>query len=181
MTILNGYATLAQVKNYLRIVSVDSTDDTVIEDLVEKTSRLIDRHTGRQFFASTATRVFTAQESSRVALSSNDLLTVSSLKTDLDGDRVYETTLTAGTDYDLYPLNLPPYSEIKIAPLSVHYFSLWAKGIEIVGTWGYTATAPEDIEYACLVLTEMAYKERFIFPKMTDEVSERLNVYRRIT
>lgn len=54
MAITNGYATLAEIKAYLSIS--DTTDDTLLEKLVESSSRSIDKIANRRFYAdSTAT------------------------------------------------------------------------------------------------------------------------------
>jgi hypothetical protein len=179
MAITNGYATLAQVKAYLRITSVDAGDDAVIEDLVEKASRLIDATSGRQFYASTATRYFTATCGDYLDLKM-DLLSITTLKTDADGDRTYETTW-ATTDYDLMPFNYTPYQWLEITPMGANYFPTLSKGVEIVGSWGYSSTTPEDVELACLIMVENAYRERFQEVVMVDSAASLLKRYRKMT
>ena len=85
-----------------------------------------------------------------------DLLTVTTLKTDADGDRTYESTW-ATTDYDLEPYNAPrasparPYTRIVTAPNGVYTFPSIRKGIEIAGSWGFLATTPPAVKEACLL------------------------------
>jgi len=54
MAITNGYTTLASMKNFLSIV--DSTDDTLLEGLIESASRSIDRIANRRFYADSSAR-----------------------------------------------------------------------------------------------------------------------------
>lgn len=154
MAIVNGYGTLVELKARLGIS--DTTDDTVLEAVIEAASRAIDGETGRVFYATTATRYFTAEEE---IIFIDDLLSVTSIKLDLNSDRVYETTLAA-TDYDLEPYNVTPYTRIQRAPMGVYYFPSQRKGVEIVGSWGYSATAPDAINEACLLMAARLFKRK---------------------
>lgn len=58
MAVLNGYATLAEVKAELRLST--TVDDARIERKIEAASRALDDATHRTFFTSTETRVFTS-------------------------------------------------------------------------------------------------------------------------
>lgn len=155
MTITNGYCTLAELNaRFDFTVGADSARDTVMEKHIEAASRWIDGYTGRQFYATSATRYFTA--TSGVRLNVSELLTVTTLKTDADGDRTYETTWSA-TDYDLMPFNHAPYQWIEVTPNGLNTFPLYNKGVEIAGTWGYVATTPSDIKEACLLHAARLY------------------------
>ena len=52
MTIVNGYATLAGVKDYLKID--DSIDDALLEQIIEAASRSIDQIANRSFYLDAA-------------------------------------------------------------------------------------------------------------------------------
>lgn len=155
MAITNGYATLAELKARLGIT--DTPDDAVLEAVIEAASRAIDGETGRVFYAATATRYFTAEDSELLFV--DDLLSVTTLKTDLDGDRTYETTWAA-TDYDLEPYNSTPYTRIQIAPRGTRTFPTGRRGVEIAGSWGYAATAPDAINEACLLMAARLFKRK---------------------
>ncbi len=165
MAIVNGYATLAEVKDSKRIVSVSATDDAFIEGLVEAASRYIDNATGRRFYTTTAdeTRTFTADGG---VVYPGDLLSITTLKTDDDGDRTYETTWTTA-DYDLLPENAAldgrPYVSIEPAPDGDYGFPTQRKGVQIVGKFGYCALAnrPDDINLACTMIVITAYLSRY--------------------
>jgi hypothetical protein len=149
VAITNGYCTLAEFYERYESVSADSgTQDTKIEDHIEAASRWIDRHTMRKFYATTETRYFTARDV--LACNVTDLLSVTTLKTDEDGDRTYEVTWKT-TDYDLMPYNDTPYQWLEVTPNGSYYFPTVRRGVEIAGSWGYVATTPEDIKEACLL------------------------------
>lgn len=165
MTILNGYCTLAEYKAYQaargQTMITDATDDTVIEDMIEAASRFIDRKTGRTFYSRSETRYFDVPENGRRELRlDDDLLTITTL-TNGDG-----AVLTSTLDYNLVPKNTAPYYAIKLKQSSVHYWTQDGNGniedvISIIGTWGYSATAPDDIKESCLMIAASLYKRRY--------------------
>jgi hypothetical protein len=159
--IVNGYATLAEVKTRLGIA--DTNDDSVLEQLVMAASRMIDEECHRQFYADSQTLVFTAPSPTWLPLP--DLISVTTLKTDEDGDRTYEVTW-ASTDYDLDPANaqydaIPqPFDAVSVAPNGRYTFPLHARGVQIVGSWGFAAAAPDAIREACLLGTIRLFRRK---------------------
>lgn len=155
MPITNGYCTLAEVKSALRIT--DSTDDTLLENAVEGASRRIDGYCGRFFYTQSATINLFAKDIYLLQLE-NDLVSITTLKTDNDGDGTYETTWTANTDYMFQPTNTAlqsrPYNRIlavggKTFPIMVQP---QLPGVQINGSWGWSAV-PDDVREACVLLT----------------------------
>lgn len=139
MTISNGYGTLVGYKLRFHADTTDTSDDTVLEPVIEATSRLIDNVTGRRFYASDdETRYYTPLDAELIFV--DDLLTVSILKTDGDGDRTYENTWDTG-DYDLMPLNssvdIAPYTWIEVAVQGSYVFPLMRASVELIGDFGY--------------------------------------------
>jgi hypothetical protein len=158
MTITNGYATLAEVKAYINTSSTNAGDDAVIEDMVEMASRLIDKETGRTFYARTETHYFD-YTSSRSLYMDDDLLTVTTL-TNGNGAEIPDT------EYNIFPLNKSPKSEIRIKQSSTYYwdtdgYSNTEGVISVAGTWGYSATAPDNIKHACISIVISAYHRRY--------------------
>ena len=158
MAITNGYATLAEFKLFQDIGSTDTDDDKVIEDLVEASSRYIDRWTGRTFYARTETRYFDIPEGRELEMD-DDLLTITTL-TNGDGGEI------ANTEYNLVPKNVSPYYAIKLKESSSEYWELDNDSnsedvISVAGTWGFAATRPDDINFACLLIAASYYKRRF--------------------
>lgn len=165
MAIVNGYCSLPTLKAHLSIT--ESGDDTILEAIVEAVSRLIDEECGTQFYAATQTRYFTAVASHRLLLpAGSDLLSVTTLKTDEDGDRTYENSWAA-TDFDLLPYNAQlhstprPYWEIRVTPDGDYAFPVGVeKGVEIVGSWGFASATPDIVEKACLHQCGLDYYAR---------------------
>lgn len=160
MAIVNGYATLADLKARLGIGVSDVTDDSVLENVVEAVSRWIDHYCNRRFYSAAETRYYTAE--SPVVLWTDDLVSITSLATDDDGDRVYETAWAA-TDYDLEPYNAAlsgePYTAIRIAPNGSYTFPSTRKGVKITGTFGYPAI-PDAVAEACLLQSSRVFRRK---------------------
>ena len=119
---MNSYVTLKEFKKRLSIDS-SSADSTLLE-VIEASSRNMDRYTQRWFFEQNAVRYFdgvsnhnqriTFRHNYRVildpfyrlqnpdSLATPDLIEVDSIKTDEDQDQVYESTWKS-TDYYLSP------------------------------------------------------------------------------
>ena len=130
----HAYATLTTLKTRLTISA--TTDDTTLRLLLESVSRVVDKWCRRHFYALSATR-YEDGTSGRLFLS-DDLLSVTTLKTDEDGNGVYENTFLAA-DYLLYPLNGYPKLAVDLSHDSgySHFANGVRKGVEIAGLWGY--------------------------------------------
>jgi hypothetical protein len=101
--IVNGYATLADVKAAARIT--DTIDDALLELSIEAASREIDSYTERVFYSTGATavaRVYIPQDIYLVE--TDDIISVTTLKSDSTGNGTFDVTWTA-TDFQLEPLN----------------------------------------------------------------------------
>lgn len=163
MTITNGYTTLAAIKTQKDISSVDAADDSLIERIIEGASRYIDNATGRRFYTTTndETRTFTAVNGRRCYV--DDLISITTLKTDDIGSRTYPTTW-ATTDYDLLPANAAlvgwPYMYLEAVDFGRYSFPQYRKGVQIVGKFGFPA-CPADVELACRLIAINIYSNRF--------------------
>ena len=92
-----NYCTVEELKSRLGIT--DTSDDFELGLAAAGASRAIDEITGRYFWSGTDTRTYIPESISRQSL--DDLVSVTSLKVDRDGDGVFEETWTQGTDYAL--------------------------------------------------------------------------------
>jgi hypothetical protein len=157
MTITNGYCTLDQLAAVRQIT--DTYDDQVMEWAIEEASRRIDAECGRTrygFVASAAgTAVYAADNPTLLVV--DDTVTVTTLKTDDDGDGTFETTW-ATTDYQLEPLGaatgIAPQPYTVIRAVGDRLFPRHADrraGVQVVGTHGWSAT-PDAIRGACVML-----------------------------
>ncbi len=135
---MNAYADLTQVKgsSYLNIVSTNTDHDTYLRKILEASSRLIDKYCQRYFYTQNATHYYDG--SGTKLYLPEDLLSITTLKTDEDGDATYENTFDSG-DYHLYPLNEYPKIRIEINPNGDFggFASGIQKGVQIVGVFGY--------------------------------------------
>lgn len=142
----------------------DTSDDAVLEALVESVSRAIDDFCGRRFYAATQTRYYSATSGRRLLV--DDLLSVTTLKTDDDGDGTYETTW-ATKDYHLAPYNAQlesvpePYWSIEVSESGDYSFPVGVRrGVEIAGSWGFSATTPDVVNRACLFQVAQEFRTR---------------------
>ena len=131
----------------------DNLDNTQIENMITAISRVIDDICDRTFYSTSETRYYTALRSDYIDV--DDLLSVTTLKTDEDGDRVYEVTWQA-TDFDLMPFNANldgwAYTYIETTPNGDYSFPKnIAKGVEIAGSFGFASTTPSPIREACIL------------------------------
>ena len=169
MTITNGYVSLAEYKAYISMrglsgsVGTDTSDDAVIEDLIEEVSRYIDRQTGRRFYPDASDTDYYYQAKEAYSIELPDFASITTVAVDYNNTRTY-TALTA-TDFDELPDNYTaeglPINGIAIAPtsLSSSYFPTWRRGVKITGKRGWS-THPDDIKGACLSIVESAYSMR---------------------
>lgn len=160
MAITNGYASLNEIKNALRIT--DTVDDTLLEMAVESASRLIDGYAGRSFYSiGTATRYYVAQNDYVVEI--DDLISSSpTIKTSGNADGVFDTTWLSD-DYQLEPLNGVsdgiswPYTRIRAIGDYWWPISNGEALIEVRGVWGWTSV-PIAIKQACIIQGSRIFK-----------------------
>ncbi len=148
------YASLTQYKTEIGETTA-TNDDRHASDL-EEASRAFDaicRRPDGWFYAATATKYFDVPRGGTRNLWIPPLQSVTSIKTDEGGDSVYETTW-ATTDYRLYPLAGPPYTEVRIHDGTGRYnFPIGDARVQIIGAWGETATGtPLPVQKAVRLL-----------------------------
>ena len=148
-----AYASLVQVKDYLGITAV--SDDNLITDLITRAAGLIDSYTDRHFEAKTETRYYTSDDvdGRDLLLYGEELLTVTTLKNG-DGNEI-----VAG-NYRLFPRNTVPKWIVRLDESQSWNFTDGDSEISVAGTWGYSATAPDDIVHACIRLTAVLYRQK---------------------
>jgi len=155
---MSTYATVAQLKARMNIT--DTTDDVILDMVLNGVSRQIENHCRRHFDLKKTTRYFTAMNASACLV--DDLSTLTTLATDNNGDRTYSTSWTV-TDYDLWPFNAAewskPYTILNVAVNGDYVFPTFRKGVKIVGTWGWPAVPTPVIE-ACLIQGARVFKRR---------------------
>lgn len=169
MAVTDGYLTSAEAGSYIGRQFADGSG--ILDDVVTSVSRMIDQHCGRHFYRDGTTevpvaRVFEVENLSELELGPfNDLVSITSLKTDDNGDGTYETTLSA-SNYQLCPVNAvsrgayaEPYTEIDLLNATT-FPSAVASGreylIEVSGVWGWPAVPAEVRQAARILVAEVA-------------------------
>ena len=167
MAIVNGYATLSDVKAAARIT--DTIDDGLLEMAIESSSRDIDAYTERVFFSTGATavaRVYIPQDIYLVE--TDDIISVTTLKSDSTGNGTFDITWAA-KDYQLEPLNglaggiSTPATRIRAIgdylwpvyePRNVNSNQA---SVQVTGVFGF-ASIPSAIKQATILSSLRAYK-----------------------
>jgi len=146
-----GYVTLTEVKDYLGISG--NSNDALLRDMISAAEAAIEAHTHRRFEAHTETHYFTLDDvEGQVLWLDDDLLTVTTLS---NGDA--SATEITSSYYWLLPRNASRYYQIKL-----YSTKSWTEDtdceISVAGTWGWSATAPEDIKQATKRLVAYTYR-----------------------
>lgn len=163
MAITNGYCSLAELKAATRIT--DSVDDSLLEISIEAASREIDGYCNRVFYSVTDTREYQNEDS--FVCNTDDLVSVTTLKTSLDG-KTYDLTWTIG-DYQLEPLNgvsgglVQPFTRIRA--IGDYLFPIWAvkstftnfASVQVQGVFGWSAV-PVAVKQAAILLAMRQFK-----------------------
>ena len=134
-----SYATLAQLKDtgYLNISSTDY--DTTLLRILENASEDIDHLCYRHYDCLEGTQYFDG--AGRTLIPAEDILSISEILLDMDGDQTYETTLSS-SDYIMYPINgfsIWPKTYLKMTQnASVGGFASGIlAGVKITGVFGH--------------------------------------------
>tara|TARA_Y100000310_G_scaffold345852_1_gene471409 strand:+ start:13524 stop:14351 length:828 start_codon:yes stop_codon:yes gene_type:complete len=162
--LLNAYSDVTTLKTRLEIPTTTTEEDKELRELLEGASRLIDKFTSRFYFVDTTTRTFDG--SSAPFFLKDDLLSITTLKVDEDGDLTFEGTMAA-TDFILYPLNWFPKTYIRLTTSSTFggFASGIREGVQIVGSFGYgdgksaspTIDSGDDNDAAITTTTETTF------------------------
>lgn len=168
MAITNGYATLAEVKDWLSIT--DDDDNSELEEAVNAASRWIDQHCQRHFWRDGTTvspraRLFGASDHSDLDLGAfNDLVEVVSVATDDNDNGVFGTTWAA-SDYELLPRSPSaapeprPYRRIRSTGSRFFPYGGRTTRVQVSGVWGWPAV-PDAVQHACLIQAARLFKRK---------------------
>ncbi len=158
------YCTVVEVKEW--IGAKTTTKDLFVQQAVTAASRSIDHYCQRTFWQAGTVSVPVARrfpspcDNQTLLLGDfNDLVEIVTLKTDEDGDGVFETTWLA-SEYELLPINPTaapapkPYTQVRATGTTRYFPASTGVGrlerIEISGVWGWPAV-PSDVAQACLI------------------------------
>ena len=162
MPVVNGYASLNDLKTALRIQ--DSVDDSLLEIALESASRLIDEYTMRNFYnAGTATRVFVPSDDDCVPI--DDAVSISSVAVSTLLNKTFDQTWSTD-DYQTEPLNgiadgLPGWPITRIRAIGVYEFPYdeddEVATVQITGVWGWSAV-PTTVKQATIIQAMRIFK-----------------------
>ena len=161
-----AYITIQELKDYIRTLTSISAEtftageDAMWQTLVDEAQAEIEQVTKRKFEASTQTRYYLSnnlryQERAELQYTVSDVTGAPVLL--LDEDLISITTITNGdqnltvvpsTDYWLLPFNLTPKYGLQLKPTAS--IGAWESSngnrISILGSWGFSSTANNDIK-----------------------------------
>lgn len=161
------YCSIESLKSRLGIT--DTNDDHELAGNTRSASGQINGYTGRPFGfgrdAAVTVRTYQADNSRSVRIPEG-ISTATGLivKTDEDGDGVFERTLTIDTDFLLRPANALadgwPYDEIWLADnYSFPVLSNGRHGVQVTARFGWPAV-PWAVREACLILSHRLFKRK---------------------
>ncbi len=147
-----AYHTEGDLEN-IKLQDIDSSFSTWISSVIAMVEAYIDQYTGRNFSGTSGsgTKYYDLSESDEVTV--DPFTAITSVKIlDIDGntERTLETT-----DYFLYPLNDSLQYTIKLRSGS---FPERSKGLEVIGTFGYTSV-PLPVKLAAIKLSSRIVDE----------------------
>ena len=157
MALRPDYVTSDELKAHLRIT--DTADDAAVARAITAASRAIDKSTNRQFGLDVdpAPRYYSyagVRIECLPAFEIDDLSTGGAFSLDVAQDGLTYVSLTAGTDYNLWPWNAPadgkPYTHLVFTALASQYPAGYSRELFAVAQWGWT-TVPEIVKEACLI------------------------------
>ena len=135
---IHAYATFGQLTEagYLGTGTVIASYQTTLLRMLENASEEIDHLCFRHFNCLEGIHYFDG--SGRTLIPSDDILSISELLLDMDGDATYETTITSGY-YNLYPLNDYPKTYLKMNYTSGQggFASGIIAGVKMTGVFGF--------------------------------------------
>jgi len=136
------YVSRAEFKD--RVGIDDEGRDYAIDRVLDGASRWVENVLGRRFYTtdSDETRYYTASECFWQLRPDDDILSVTSLQTDANGDTIFDTTWATPTDYYLGPVNSlvngKPYTEINKTWWTGRFsFPAYDNAVKVIGKFGY--------------------------------------------
>lgn len=145
--------------NYCTVSEIrDLADDPeigtgVLTLIIPAVSRGIDRHCRRQFYPTTAARLhdYNSEKPGTIRLK-DDLLSLTSVVT--TGGETFDST-----DF-LFEPDRAPYGRLILKPnRTLTYLDTHQQAITITGSWGYSATTPEEVALVAKLWTLTIYRQ----------------------
>jgi len=159
-----GYCTVGEVRAQLGDDDA-KLDQTLLERAVAVVSRAVDEFcsdgattAGRRFWQdlTVKTRTYRCEQLDRAWIDDISTLTGLLVKTDEDGDGVFETTWTLDSDFQIEPLNADAdggaYAWWELSATGERGFPGWPQraGLQLTARWGWSQI-PEQVNQAAIL------------------------------
>jgi hypothetical protein len=152
-----AYCTNTEVKTLIGGIQ-GTGDDALLTTLITEAEVYIENYCHRLFEAETLTKKYDAVKDidGRTLWLDEDLLSITTLT---NGD---SAVITSG-QYVLLPTNRSPKYAIRLlasSGVSWQFVDDTEEAISVAGSWGYAASVPIAVKYACKLLTAYYYRSR---------------------
>lgn len=138
-----SYVELEEFKSTLTMSGTTFADGDMQRVLVAS-ARAVDKIAHRRFYADAdANQIRYYSPKSGRTFEIDDLVTLTSVVSDYDGDGTFEQTWVENTDFTLEPMNAVadgrPWETIRRHPRSSFYFSPYPRSLKVTGKFGWAA------------------------------------------
>ncbi len=168
MALGDPYASLTDIKNYLKLNLADTTRDANLSAALASASGDIEKHCHRQFNLDTTVtaRVFEPESPTLCRVDDFGTLTGLIVQVDTAGNGTFSQTLNASTNYEVFPLNgisdgTPgwPYNRIHTVGSGwfARYLYMRAGTVQVTAKYGWPSV-PAPIKQACLIIAAQKYR-----------------------
>ena len=148
-----GYTTKTAIENYI-LQDIDASFNSQIDSWITAVENIIDKITGRNFVADSvaSARVYDGDDTQELLVDECIAVTKVEVGNDSYGSTFTEVASTGSDKYFLKPDNyaskaLPIYKVV----LNARCFPGGIQNNRITAKWGYSASAPADIQFAATV------------------------------
>ena len=154
-----------QVEEFKSTIELSGTSfsDEDVKMALRSACRAVDEICGRRFYLDAdASQVRYYSPDNPWTLYIDDISTITTLKTDDDGDGTFENTWTLNTDYYVDPLNAVyesrPWSKLCVHPSGTYLFPTnYPRSVELTGKFGWPVV-PAQVEEATTLLAHRLLK-----------------------
>ena len=156
------YVQVEEFKSTIELSGTSFSDEDV-KMALKSACRAVDEICGRRFYPDAdANQVRYYSPENYWTLYIDDIVTITSLKTDDSGDGTFENTWTLNTDYTSEPLNAvadsQPWTKLCVHPSSSRFFPAnFPRSVELTGKFGWNVV-PAQVEEATTLLAHRLLK-----------------------
>jgi hypothetical protein len=161
---LNAYVELEELKSTAELTGTNFADQD-IQTVLVAASRGIDEAFHRRYWKDaddTQVRYYTPNGACTLEI--DDLIDLTSVTNDADGDGTFEETWVLNTDFTLEPLNAAadarPWETIRLHPNSSFRFSRYPRSLKVTGQFGWPAVPAEVKTATTIIATRLLLRAR---------------------